>query len=160
MSRIFEYFKETHKFQNREELKKAGVTDKAFEQSIGFLRIPDSNNPLDRTRIHPESYSSAMKILKECNLNLADFGKDEFNDTIKKLNVDEISKKLDIDRFTTQDIIDELQQPFKDVRDDVNPPVLRDDVLELKDLHPGMQLTGTVRNVTSFGAYYYCPYER
>lgn len=152
INKIMKY-KETHKFENREELKKAGVTDKAFEQSIGFLRIPDSDNPLDRTRIHPESYDSTMKILNECNLKLADFGKDEFNDTIKKLNVDEISKKLDIDKFTTQDIIDELQQPFKDVRDDVNPPILRDDVLELKDLHPGMQLTGTVRNVTSFGAF-------
>lgn len=152
ITKIMKY-KENHKIIDREELKKAGLKDKAYEQAIGFLRIPDGTNPLDRTRIHPESYGITAKILAELNLDLKDFGNDEFNAILKRCNVDELSAKLQIDLFTARDIVEELMNPGKDIREDINAPILRSDVLELKDLHPGMKLMGTVRNVTSFGAF-------
>jgi len=146
-------YKETHKIENREELKKCGLTDKAYEQAIGFLRIPDGINPLDRTRIHPESYDIAMKILSELDLNIKDFGTSDFNQKLKGVNTLLLSEKVGADKFTTEDIIEELKHPGKDVREEINTPVFRSDVLEIKDLHPGMKLSGTVRNVTSFGAF-------
>lgn len=152
ITKIMKY-KESHIIKSRDELKKAGLTDKAYEQAIGFLRIPDGINPLDRTRIHPESYEDTLKILKELNLNIGDFGKKEFNEKLSKVNATDISNKLGIDIYTVKDIIDELEHPGKDTREDVNSPVFRDDVLDIKDLKPGMKLTGTVRNVTSFGAF-------
>lgn len=146
-------YKEAHKIKDREELKSAGLTDKVFEQAVGFLRIPDGDNPLDRTRIHPESYDATMKILKEMSLDIKDFGTTSFNETLKHANPEKISEIIGLDKFTTKDIIEELMHPGKDVREEINAPVLRSDVLELKDLHPGMKLSGTVRNVTSFGAF-------
>lgn len=152
ISKIVDY-KSKHKITSREELKKAGLKDMAYEQAIGFLRIPDSSNPLDRTRIHPESYEVAMKILKELNLDIKDFGKDEFNEALGKANPKSLSAKIESDEYTIKDILEELGHPGKDIREDVNPPVFRSDVLDIKDLKPGMKLTGTVRNVTSFGAF-------
>ena len=146
-------YKESHKISSREELKKAGLTDKAYEQAIGFLRIPDGINPLDRTRIHPESYELAENILRELNLKIEDFGKKEFIDSLKKANAAELSKKLNADEYTVKDILEELQNPGRDIREDINAPVLKNDVLDIKDLKPGMMLSGTVRNVTSFGAF-------
>lgn len=152
ISKIVDY-KSKHKITSREELKKAGLKDMAYEQAIGFLRIPDSSNPLDRTRIHPESYEVAMNILKELNLDINDFGKNEFNETLSKANPKSLSEKIESDEYTIKDILEELSHPGKDIREDVNPPVFRSDVLDIKDLKPGMKLTGTVRNVTSFGAF-------
>lgn len=146
-------YKSEHKIESREELKKAGLKDKAYEQSIGFLRIPDGSNPLDRTRIHPESYDTAYEVLKELDLSLDDFGKADFNSTLSKANPKELSKEIGKDEYTIKDIIEELKHPGKDIREDVNSPVFRSDVLDIKDLKPGMKLTGTVRNVTSFGAF-------
>lgn len=152
IKKIMEY-KEKHKISSREELKKIGLTDKAFEQSIGFLRIPDGTNPLDRTRIHPESYNATMKILDELGLNINDIGKKEFMETLSKANEEELSKKVGLDIYTTKDIIDELIHPGKEIRDNINAPIFRSDILDIKDLKPGMKLCGTVRNVTSFGAF-------
>ncbi len=146
-------YKSKHKIENREELKKAGLKDKAYEQAIGFLRIPDGTNPLDRTRIHPESYDAVHKILEEMNLDLGNFGKDEFNAALDKANVKDLSTKIGADEYTIKDILDELKHPGKDIREDINTPVFRSDVLDIKDLKPGMKLSGTVRNVTSFGAF-------
>lgn len=146
-------YKSNHIIASREELKKAGLKDKAYEQAIGFLRIPDGINPLDRTRIHPESYEATNKILEVLDLDLKDFGKDSFKEKLEKANASDLSEKLSVDKYTVIDILEELKQPGKDIREDVNSPVFRDDVLELKDLKPGMKLTGTVRNVTSFGAF-------
>lgn len=152
IKKIMDY-KTTHKIESREELKKAGLTDKAYEQSIGFLRIPDGINPLDRTRIHPESYEAVNKILDHLNLDIKDFGKEEFNKTLSNAKAKELSSKIDVDEYTVADILEELQNPGKDMREDVNSPVFRSDVLDIKDLKPGMKLSGTVRNVTSFGAF-------
>lgn len=152
ISKIMKY-KETNKFSSREDLKKIGLSEKAFEQSVGFLRIPESINPLDRTRIHPESYKSALQVLNIMKLDIKDFGKPEFISTLKKADYKELSNTIGIDEYTMKDIIDELMHPGKDVREDINTPILRSDVLDIKDLKPGMHLTGTVRNVTSFGAF-------
>lgn len=146
-------YKELHKIKNREELKKAGLTDKVYEQAIGFLRIPDGTNPLDKTRIHPESYDITNKLLNELNLNIEDIGKEDFKNSLKDVNIVSLSEKLGTDEFTLKDIVEELQNPGRDMREEINAPVLRNDVLELKDLKPGMKLAGTVRNVTSFGAF-------
>lgn len=152
ITKIMKY-KTTHKIESREELKKAGLKDMAYEQAIGFLRIPDSSNPLDRTRIHPESYEVVYSILKEVNLDLKDFGKEEFNKSLDKVNPTDLGNKIESDEYTIKDILEELKHPGKDIREDVNTPVFRSDVLDIKDLKPGMCLTGTVRNVTSFGAF-------
>lgn len=152
IKKLVEY-KSKHKIESREELKKAGLKDKAYEQAIGFLRIPDGSNPLDRTRIHPESYDATNKILEELGLDLKDFGKDSFNECLGKANAKDLSSKLNVDEYTIKDILEELKHPGKDIREDVNAPVFRSDVLDIKDLKPGMKLSGTVRNVTSFGAF-------
>ena len=146
-------YKETHIIKSREELKKVGLTGKAYEQSIGFLRIADGENVLDKTRIHPESYEATEKLLKLLDLKIEDFGKIEFTNKLKNVNIKELSEKVGIDEFTLKDIVEELMHPAKDIRENVNTPVLRNDILELKDLKPGMHLVGTVRNVTSFGAF-------
>jgi len=146
-------YKENHIIKSREELKKAGLSDKAYEQAIGFLRITEGENPLDKTRIHPESYEATLKLLNELNLNINDLGKSEFIETLKKVKAGDYTEKLGIDIYTLEDIIAELISPAKDVREEINAPVLRSDVLDLKDLKPGMKLSGTVRNVTSFGAF-------
>lgn len=146
-------YKSEHKIESREELKKAGLKDMAYEQAIGFLRIPDGSNYLDRTRIHPESYEVAHAILKELGLDLKDLGNSNFNDTLSKANAHSLSEKIGSDEYTIKDILEELKHPGKDIREEVNAPVFRSDVLDIKDLKPGMALTGTVRNVTSFGAF-------
>lgn len=146
-------YKSEHKIESREELKKAGLKDMAYEQAIGFLRIPDGSNYLDRTRIHPESYEVAHAILKELGLDLKDLGNSNFNDTLSKANTRSLSEKIGSDEYTIKDILEELKHPGKDIREEVNAPVFRSDVLDIKDLKPGMALTGTVRNVTSFGAF-------
>ncbi len=152
INKIMDY-KAKHIIKSRAELKDAGLKDKAYEQAIGFLRIPDGENVLDRTRIHPESYDAVEKILHELNLDLKDFGESEFNDALGRASIDELVSKTGVDKYTIEDILDELRHPGKDIREDINSPIFRDDVLELKDLKPGMKLSGTVRNVTSFGAF-------
>lgn len=152
INKLVEY-KSKHKVASREELKKAGLKDKAYEQAIGFLRIPDGINPLDRTRIHPESYEVADRVLKELNLDIVDFGKEQFNAVLDSAKPKEISNKIGSDEYTVKDIVEELKHPGRDIREEINTPVFRSDVLDIKDLKPGMKLTGTVRNVTSFGAF-------
>ena len=147
-------FRETKPFTSREEIKSlSGFSDKVYEQSIGFLRIIDGVNPLDKTRIHPESYELVYALLKELHLDLKDFGKKEFKEVLENVNVKEMSQHLNCDVFTLQDIMDELQNPGQDYRDKLEDVVLKSDVLTLKDLKVGMELKGTVRNVTSFGAF-------
>lgn len=150
---IMEYKSKTP-FQSREEIKKIkGVSDKVFEQCIGFLRVPDSTNPLDRTKIHPESYEIANRLLKECNLNISDIDKEEFKETLSKLKSEEMAKKLNTDHYTLSDIISELIHPGLDRRDELDNVLLKSDILEIKDLKEGMELEGTIRNVVSFGAF-------
>ncbi|MDO5712888.1 MAG: Tex family protein [Tissierellia bacterium] len=126
-------------FKNRNDLKKVkGLGPKSFEQSAGFLRIIDGDDPLDNTAVHPESYDIARKIL------------DKDLDTI---NIEEEANHLDIGVYTLEDIIKELQKPGRDPRDELDPPILKDDILSMDDLKPGLELQGTVRNVVDFGAF-------
>ena len=145
-------YKEKHNIKDREEIKNI-ITDNAYEQAIGFLRVVESENPLDRTRIHPESYNITMKLLDNLELDIKDFGNSEFNKVLKQADIKELANSLNCNDYTIQDILEELLNPGKDVRDEINTPILRSDILDIKDLKPGMKLSGTVRNVTSFGAF-------
>ena len=145
--------KEEKAFTSRDDLKKVkGISDKVYEQAVGFLRVKGAN-PLDNTGIHPESYELTNKLLKELNLDIKDINSVAFKDVLSKANVKELSTKLESDTFTIEDIIKELSTPGLDPRDSLEAPILKSDILELKDLKVGMELQGTVRNVTSFGAF-------
>ena len=153
IDKIYAY-KENKKITSREEIKGIkGVSDKVYEQAIGFLRIPDSSNALDRTGIHPESYDIASRLLEKLNLDLKDINTEPFNETLKKQNVSKLSQELNTDIYTLEDIIKELQNPGLDPRDELEAPILKSDILHLEDLKLGMELQGTVRNVASFGAF-------
>ena len=145
--------KEDRAFTSREDLKNVkGISDKVYEQAVGFLRVKGAN-PLDNTGIHPESYELTNRLLKELNLDIKDINNTTFKDVLSKANVKELSTKLESDTFTIEDIIKELSTPGLDPRDSLEAPILKSDILELKDLKVGMELQGTVRNVTSFGAF-------
>lgn len=145
--------KEERAFTSREDLKNVKeISDKVYEQAVGFLRVKGVN-PLDNTGIHPESYELTNRLLKELNLDIKDINNTTFKDVLSKANVKELSTKLESDTFTIEDIIKELSTPGLDPRDSLEAPILKSDILELKDLKVGMELQGTVRNVTSFGAF-------
>lgn len=147
-------FKNNGPFHSREEIKKLkGISEKIFEQCIGFLRIPDSTNIFDRTKIHPESYVIAQNLLKECNLDEKDINTEHFKKALEKIEINTMSKKLTTDEFTLKDIIYELTHPGIDRRDSLENVLLKSDILEVKDLKVGMELQGTIRNVVSFGAF-------
>lgn len=147
-------FKEKNKITDREQIKKIkGMSDKVYEQSIGFLRIPDGINPLDKTGIHPESYDITNNLLKELSLDINDINTNEFKDTLHKVNITKLAEELKTDYYTLEDIIKELLSPGLDPRDELEAPVLKSDVLHIEDLKVGMELQGTVRNVASFGAF-------
>jgi len=150
---IYKY-KEEKKITSREEIKKIkGVSDKVYEQAIGFLRIPDSSNELDNTGIHPESYTLTKELLSKLQLDIKDINKDEFKETLKKQNATKLASELNSDIYTIEDILKELGNPGLDPRDELEAPLLKSDVLHIEDLKIGMELQGTVRNVASFGAF-------
>ena len=151
---IVVYREENGKFKNRSQLKKvAKLGPKAFEQCAGFLRITDGDNILDNTSVHPESYDAAKELINTLGYTMNDIGTKEFNNKLEKVNKDEVAAKLGIGVPTLNDIINELKKPGRDPRDEVAPPVLRTDVMDMKDLKPGMIMDGTVRNVIDFGAF-------
>ncbi|MDR1639616.1 MAG: RNA-binding transcriptional accessory protein [Clostridiales bacterium] len=152
---ILDYREENGKFVSRSDLKKVKkLGAKTFEQCAGFLRIPGSVNPLDNTGVHPESYSAAEKLLKTLGYSLADVSKRRVSDLKKRVsNGQELAEQLGIGFPTLQDIIKELEKPGRDPRDEMPPPILRNDVLSMDDLLEGMELQGTVRNVIDFGAF-------
>lgn len=145
-------FRHEHPFQNRKELKKI-TTPKTYEQAVGFLRIVDGSNPLDQTRIHPENYPLVEQLLTSLKLDIKDLQTNPFKETIKQLNVKEYANKLSCSEITLQDVVNELITPFQDYRDQLEDIILKSNVLTIDDLHIGMELEGTVRNVTSFGAF-------
>ena len=151
---IVAYREENGRFTDRKELMKVPkLGKKAFEQCAGFLRVRDGKNPLDNTAVHPESYKAAEALINESGFTLADVagGGIAVSDS---LNMDGISEKLGIGVPTLTDIIGELKKPGRDLRDELPPPLLRSgDVMEIKDLKPGMELVGTVRNIIDFGAF-------
>ena len=153
IDKIYDY-KEKNKITSREEIKKIkGISDKVYEQSIGFLRIPDGINPYDKTGIHPESYELTTKLLSKLNLDIKDINEDDFKETLKKQVPVKLAEELNSDIYTIQDIIKELLNPGLDPRDTLEAPILKSDVLHIEDLKVGMELQGTVRNVASFGAF-------
>lgn len=152
IDKIIEYRNKFGKFNSREELRKI-LTDKAYEQSIGFLRIIDGKFILDETAIHPESYIKTTKLINSLNLSLADIGTKEIKNKLDNINIDEYCNKLGIEKYTLTDIINALENPLRDPRDEVDAPILKSDVLDINDLKIGMKLQGTVRNVVDFGAF-------
>lgn len=141
------------KFETREDVKKLkSMTPKVYEQAIGFMRIIDGKNPLDRTSIHPESYDAAKKLLDIMGFSVNDIGSEKLKSSLN-IDIDEYSKKLGIDKYTLKDIIDSLASPERDPRDEMPKPILRSDVLHIEDLHVGDKLQGTVRNVVDFGLF-------
>ena len=139
------------KFNNRTDIKKIkGISDKTYEQAIGFIRINDGDNPLDKTNIHPESYDIVYKLLDKLGLNILDIGSDSFNNTLDNIVFDDIDF---VDKYTLIDIINNLKKPLLDPRDELIKPILRSDILKLEDLCIGMKLQGTVRNVIDFGCF-------
>lgn len=147
-------FKKKATFKNREEIKSiSGISDKVYEQCIGFLRINDGDNPLDKTKIHPESYDITIKLLQNLGLDIKDMATEEFKNKLSQVNPEELSIKLNTDSYTINDIINELLTPGLDPRDNLDDVLLKSDILTIDDLSVGMELTGTVRNVVSFGAF-------
>lgn len=141
-------------FQSREDIAKIkGISAKVYEQAIGFLRIKDGLNPFDNTGIHPESYNLANNILKELNLDIKNINTEEFKTALSKANPEKLAKNFNADIYTVTDILKELQNPGLDIREELDAPILKSDILTIDDLKIGMQLEGTVRNVTSFGAF-------
>lgn len=151
IDKIIEYRNQKGKIQNREEVKKL-LSDKTYEQAIGFLRIPEGTNPLDMTGIHPESYPATLKLLEILGLSLTDIGSDKLKESIT-FDKEEMAKKLKIDIYTLEDIITCLMKPNRDPRDEMEKPLLKSDILHIEDLKVGMRLQGTVRNVVDFGAF-------
>lgn len=142
-------------FHSREELKKVSkLGPKAFLQCAGFLRISGGDNPLDNTGVHPESYDAAGKLLRQMGYEQEQIAAGGLTDLRKKIkNIDHLAEELNVGALTLRDIVDELEKPGRDPRNDMPKPILRTDVLEMKDLKEGMILKGTVRNVIDFGAF-------
>ena len=151
---IFAYREENGAFIQRNQLKKVPrLGPKAYEQAIGFLRIPGGKNILDNTGIHPESYQVTKDILAKMNVGLNDLGKEETIAKLKSLHPATLANDLGVGEETIKDIIHALLQPGRDMRDSMPAPLLRTDVLSMEDLQVGMELKGTIRNVIDFGAF-------
>lgn len=152
---IVAYREENGRFKNRRQLLMVPkLGPKAFEQCAGFLRISDGENPLDATSVHPESYEGAKKLISYVGASLEDLSKGGFPGLSKKIgSYKKMAEKLEIGELTLKDIVGELEKPGRDPRDEMPKPMLRTDVLEMKDLTPGMTLKGTVRNVIDFGVF-------
>lgn len=152
--KLIDYREKVGKIMSRDEIqKKKLLSDKVYEQAIGFLRIPDGDNPLDKTAIHPESYDIANTLLKDLGFDISDIGSLELIDALNKIDVRSYVEKLETDQYTLEDVILSLKKPNLDPRDEMPQPLLRSDVLDIKDLTVGMKLQGTVRNVVDFGAF-------
>ena len=145
---------EEGKFTSRVQLKKVPrLGAKTYEQAIGFLRVLDGKQPLDRTGIHPENYDEVKKLLASLGFTSNDLGSEELKTALNGLDFASVSEELSIGELTLKDIIDALVRPERDPRDDLPRPLLKKDVLKLEDLKAGMELQGTVRNVVDFGAF-------
>ena len=154
---IVAYREENGEFTSRAQLKKVSkLGAKAYEQCAGFMRVPESKNLLDNTGVHPESYSAAKDLLEICGYSVTDAAKNRIGDIKEKiaaLGEDKVAERICVGVPTMQDIVKELLRPGRDPRDELPPPMLRTDVMDIKDLKKGMELHGTVRNVIDFGAF-------
>ena len=155
---IVSYREENGAFSSRTQLKKVPkLGAKAFEQCAGFVRVPESKNVLDNTGVHPESYDAAKELLQLCGYSVSDVSNGDISSLKAKIALlggeDKVAEKLGIGVPTLTDIVKELLKPGRDPRDELPPPLLRTDVMDIKDLTPGMELKGTVRNVIDFGVF-------
>ncbi len=152
---IVSYREENGKFTSRSQLLKvAKLGPKAYEQCAGFMRITGGKNPLDATGVHPESYAATKELLARLGYTLSDVSSRSVAGISKKISgYKKLAEELGIGELTLRDIVKELEKPARDPREDMPKPILRSDVLEMKDLTPGMVLKGTVRNVIDFGAF-------
>ena len=152
---IVAYREENGRFESRRELLKvAKLGPKAFEQCAGFARITGGKNPLDATSVHPESYDAAKKVLEKLGYTPEDITGGKLSGISKQIkNYKKLAEELGVGEPTLRDIVKELEKPARDPRDEMPKPVLRTDVLDMKDLKEGMILKGTVRNVIDFGAF-------
>jgi protein Tex len=151
---IVKYREENGKFSSRRQLQKVPrLGAKTYEQSIGFIRIPGGENPLDRTPIHPESYAVVDRLLAELGISAHDLGTKAAEQALNISSIEQLAVKLEVGVPTLRDILESLQRPGRDPRDELPLPVFRKDVLKIEDLAPGMELQGTVRNVIDFGAF-------
>ena len=154
---IVRYREENGAFGRRAQLLKVPrIGAKAYEQAAGFLRVPGGEEIFDNTGVHPESYEAAERLLELFGYSREDVKNGNLKDLrakVEKAGAENVSRKLDIGLPTLRDIVSELEKPGRDIRDTLPPPVLRDDILSIEDLKPGMELTGTVRNVIDFGAF-------
>lgn len=154
IEKIIEYREKIGKITSRDEIrKKKLLSDKAYEQAIGFLRVVDGDNILDSTAIHPESYDVALKILSDLGCSMDMIGKEELVKKLDNINLEKYKDKIGTDIYTLEDVIASLKKPNLDPRDEMPQPLLKSDVLDIKDLSVGMKLQGTVRNVVDFGAF-------
>lgn len=151
---IINYRIKNKKILSREEIKKIkGITDKIYEQSIGFMRIIDGVNVFDKTSIHPDNYRDAEVLLKKMNLEKEDIGSKKLIEEMKNADISKLSIDLNVDKYTLNDIIEYLKRPNRDPRDDIPKPILKADVTKIDELKIGMKIQGTVRNVVDFGAF-------
>ena len=154
IDKIITYRNEHGRINSREEIKRKKIlSDKTYEQAIGFLRITEGDNILDETSIHPESYSVALNLLKELNFDISKIGTNELIEKLDNIDIKEYKDKLNTDIYTLEDVINSLKKPNRDPRDEMPQPLLKSDVLSIDDLTIGMKLQGTVRNVVDFGAF-------
>ena len=154
IDKIISYREKKGRINSREELKKDKIlSDKVYEQAIGFLRIPEGSNLLDATSIHPESYKIAESLLNELGFQMNQIGTKELIEKLETLDLKKYVDLLSTDIYTLEDVIASLKKPNRDPRDEMPQPILKSDILELKDLKVGMKLQGTVRNVAPFGAF-------
>ena len=154
IKKIIDYRESVGKIMSRDEIKKKKIlTPKAYEQAIGFLRINDGDNVLDSTAIHPESYDVALNVLKDLGFTIKDIGSSELVERLDKIDVEKDFSKYNTDKYTLEDVISSLKKPNLDPRDSYPQPILKSNVLDIKDLHVGDKLQGTVRNVVDFGLF-------
>mgnify|MGYP004462261699 FL=1 len=154
IKKLIDYRESVGKIMSRDEIKKKKIlTPKAYEQAIGFLRINGGDNVLDSTAIHPESYDVALNVLKDLEFTIKDIGTSELVESLDKIDVEKDSSKYNTDKYTLEDVISSLKKPNLDTRDSYPQPILKSNVLDIKDLHVGDKLQGTVRNVVDFGLF-------
>ncbi|MEG2311217.1 MAG: helix-hairpin-helix domain-containing protein, partial [Bacilli bacterium] len=152
IEKIIAYREKLGRISSRKEIAKI-LPDKIYEQAIGFLRIAEGKNILDRTAIHPESYEITLKLLDNLNLTTASIGSSKLIESLNNIEINKYCEILKTDKYTLEDIIETLQKPYRDPRDEMPKPLLKSDILKIEDLQLGMKLQGTVRNVAPFGVF-------
>ena len=151
---IVNYRSENGQISSRAEIKKIkGIGPKSYEQAVGFLKILESKNPLDKTFIHPENYEFVKELLRANNLDIKLIGTPEFATALESINAEAYAKLYGIGEYSLNDILNELKRPLRDIRDEYPTPILKSDILHAEDLKPGMKLQGTVRSIVDFGCF-------